>query len=32
MHLELLRDDPAFRDIYRLITENIIHHHSEKNE
>jgi predicted short-subunit dehydrogenase-like oxidoreductase (DUF2520 family) len=27
-HLELLRDDPAFRDIYRLITENIIHHHS----
>jgi len=28
-HLELLRDDPAFRDIYRLITENIIHHHSQ---
>jgi predicted short-subunit dehydrogenase-like oxidoreductase (DUF2520 family) len=28
-HLELLRDDPAFRDIYRLITENIIHHHSK---
>jgi len=27
-HLELLRDDPAFRDIYRLITDNIIHHHS----
>lgn len=27
-HLELLRDDPAFFDIYRLITENIIHHHS----
>jgi predicted short-subunit dehydrogenase-like oxidoreductase (DUF2520 family) len=25
-HLELLRDDPDFRDIYRLITENIIHH------
>jgi len=29
-HLELLRDDPAFRDIYRLITDNIIHHHSVK--
>jgi predicted short-subunit dehydrogenase-like oxidoreductase (DUF2520 family) len=29
-HLELLRDDPAFQDIYRLITENIIHHHSLK--
>jgi predicted short-subunit dehydrogenase-like oxidoreductase (DUF2520 family) len=29
-HLELLRDDPSFRDIYRLITENIIHHHSSK--
>jgi len=28
-HLELLRDDPAFRDIYRLLTENIIHHHSK---
>jgi predicted short-subunit dehydrogenase-like oxidoreductase (DUF2520 family) len=28
-HLELLRDDPAFRDIYRMITENIIHHHSK---
>jgi predicted short-subunit dehydrogenase-like oxidoreductase (DUF2520 family) len=28
-HLEMLRDDPAFRDIYRLITENIIHHHSK---
>jgi predicted short-subunit dehydrogenase-like oxidoreductase (DUF2520 family) len=28
-HLELLKDDPAFRDIYRLITENIIHHHSK---
>lgn len=26
-HLELLRDDPAFRDIYRLISDNIIHHH-----
>lgn len=26
-HLELLRDDPAYQDIYRLITENIIHHH-----
>jgi predicted short-subunit dehydrogenase-like oxidoreductase (DUF2520 family) len=25
-HLELLRDDLSFRDIYRLITENIIHH------
>ena len=31
-HLDLLRDDPAFRDIYRLITENIIHHHDKKNE
>ncbi|MCU0371344.1 MAG: F420-dependent NADP oxidoreductase, partial [Bacteroidales bacterium] len=31
-HLELLRDDPAFRDIYRLITENIIHQHHKKNE
>ena len=31
-HLELLRGDPDFRDIYRLITENIIHHHSLKNE
>jgi predicted short-subunit dehydrogenase-like oxidoreductase (DUF2520 family) len=31
-HLELLRDDPAFHDIYRLITENIIHHHSSKDE
>jgi predicted short-subunit dehydrogenase-like oxidoreductase (DUF2520 family) len=31
-HLELLRDDPAFHDIYRLVTENIIHHHSKKNE
>lgn len=28
-HLELLRDDPGFRDIYRLITENIIHLHSK---
>jgi predicted short-subunit dehydrogenase-like oxidoreductase (DUF2520 family) len=28
-HLELLRDNQDFRDIYRLITENIIHHHSE---
>lgn len=31
-HLELLRDDPAFRDIYSMITENIMHHHSKKNE
>jgi len=31
-HLDLLRDDPAFLDIYRLITENIIHHHDKKNE
>lgn len=31
-HLDLLRDDPAFQDIYRLITENIIHHHDKKNE
>ena len=31
-HLQLLRTDPAFHDIYRLITENIIHHHSSKNE
>jgi len=29
-HMELLRDDPAFQDIYRLITENIIHLHSQK--
>jgi predicted short-subunit dehydrogenase-like oxidoreductase (DUF2520 family) len=28
-HLELLQYDPAFHDIYRLITENIIHHHSK---
>jgi predicted short-subunit dehydrogenase-like oxidoreductase (DUF2520 family) len=26
-HLELLRDEPAFYDIYKLISENIIHHH-----
>lgn len=26
-HLELLRYDPAFQEIYRLISENIIHHH-----
>jgi len=31
-HLELLRDDPAFHDIYRLITDNIMHHHHHKNE
>ena len=31
-HLELLRDDPAFQDIYRLITDNIMHHHHHKNE
>lgn len=29
-HLELLRNEPAYRDIYRLISENIIHHHSNK--
>jgi predicted short-subunit dehydrogenase-like oxidoreductase (DUF2520 family) len=29
-HLELLRHDMAFQDIYRLITENIIHHHASK--
>lgn len=26
-HLELLRDEPAFYDIYKLISDNIIHHH-----
>jgi predicted short-subunit dehydrogenase-like oxidoreductase (DUF2520 family) len=31
-HLELLRDEPAFLEIYRLITENIIHLHSKGNE
>jgi predicted short-subunit dehydrogenase-like oxidoreductase (DUF2520 family) len=31
-HLELLRYDPAARDIYRLITDNIIHHHLKINE
>jgi predicted short-subunit dehydrogenase-like oxidoreductase (DUF2520 family) len=29
-HLEMLGDDPASRAIYRMITENIIHHHSKK--
>ncbi len=29
-HLELLREDPDFRDIYKLITESIIHQHSLK--
>jgi len=31
-HLEMLRNDPSFREIYRLITENIKHLHSNKNE
>jgi predicted short-subunit dehydrogenase-like oxidoreductase (DUF2520 family) len=26
-HLDLLRDEPTFYDIYKLISENIIHHH-----
>ena len=29
-HLDLLREEPAYRDIYQMISENIIHHH--KNE
>lgn len=28
-HLDLLRDDPESRDIYRLITENIMKYHSK---
>lgn len=31
-HLELLRDEPAYRDIYRMISENIIHLHHNKND
>jgi predicted short-subunit dehydrogenase-like oxidoreductase (DUF2520 family) len=31
-HLELLGDEPAFREIYRLISENITHHHTKTNE
>jgi predicted short-subunit dehydrogenase-like oxidoreductase (DUF2520 family) len=31
-HLEWLRDEPEFLDIYRLITENIIQHYSSENE
>jgi predicted short-subunit dehydrogenase-like oxidoreductase (DUF2520 family) len=31
-HLELLRDEPEYRDIYRMISENIIHFHHKKNE
>jgi predicted short-subunit dehydrogenase-like oxidoreductase (DUF2520 family) len=31
-HLELLHDEPACREIYRLITENIIHLHLKGNE
>jgi len=28
-HLDMLKDDPDFREIYRLISENIIHHHNK---
>ena len=28
-HLEMLKDEPAYREIYRLLTENIIQHHSK---
>lgn len=28
-HLELLRQDPGYRDIYRMISENIIHLHQK---
>jgi predicted short-subunit dehydrogenase-like oxidoreductase (DUF2520 family) len=28
-HLDLLKEEPAYRDIYKLISENIIHHHNE---
>jgi predicted short-subunit dehydrogenase-like oxidoreductase (DUF2520 family) len=31
-HLDLLRDEPAYRDIYRIISENIIHLHHNKND
>lgn len=29
-HLELLRDEPDFHDIYKMISENISHFHSSK--
>ena len=29
-HLTLLKEDPAFHDIYQLISENIIHHHTKQ--
>lgn len=31
-HLEMLRNEPEFRDIYRLISENIIQQYSSENE
>jgi predicted short-subunit dehydrogenase-like oxidoreductase (DUF2520 family) len=31
-HLEMLENEPAAREIYRLITENIIHLHHKENE
>jgi len=31
-HLEMLRDNPEYREIYRLITENIFQLHSKQNE
>jgi predicted short-subunit dehydrogenase-like oxidoreductase (DUF2520 family) len=31
-HLELLRNEPEYRDIYRMISENIIHLHQTKYE
>lgn len=27
-HMDMLQDDPEFREIYRLISESIIHHHN----
>lgn len=29
-HLTILKEDPAFRDIYQLISEHIIHHHTKQ--
>jgi predicted short-subunit dehydrogenase-like oxidoreductase (DUF2520 family) len=31
-HLEMLKDEPVIRDIYKLISENIIFHHTKTNE
>jgi predicted short-subunit dehydrogenase-like oxidoreductase (DUF2520 family) len=31
-HLELLRNDPEFKEIYRLLSENIIHHYHGKSK